>query len=346
MTNNGLPLSRDISPTRRHWYWTALRRLGLSALVLLSLWSLAALYFSPFPTAQRIALCATYLFIAGMSLWRVPSFRAACTVNILLIALVQVWWWTVPPVNDAAWQADVGRLPRIDFVGDEVRVKNIRDFEYRSEFDYSPRYLDAVYKLDDLRTLDLFLIHWGSPAIAHTILSFGFGDNRYLAVSIETRKQIGQTYSALRGFFRQFTLIYIVAIERDVIRLRTDFRNEDVYLYRLQVAPALARQVLTSYAEHINQLSERAEWYNALTENCTTSIRNDIYAYMPNKSLDWRLLANGYIDEMLYERGNLYAKIPFPELKQHSYINAKAHALSDGADYSSGIRSGLPGFEL
>lgn len=316
--------------------------LGLP-LVIAAVWAIAALYFSPLGIWQRWGAIGGFSAAAiAVLLWlRAPALRyAAATVLVVLVAL---WWWRLPPSNDLPWQLDVSVLPAVEFDGDEVVVHNIRDFVYTAEFDYTPRYRTERYRLDQLRTLDLFLVHWGSPWIAHTILSFGFDDGRQLAVSIETRKQIGQEYSAIRGFFRQFTLIYVVATERDVIGLRTDFRNEDVRLYRLQVTPDFARKVFFQYAQHINRLYERAEWYNALTENCTTSIRNDIYAFLPNKSFDWRLLLNGTIDEMLYERGALYDGLPFAELKRRSYINPVARALPPGSDYSTGIRQDLPG---
>jgi hypothetical protein len=257
---------------------------------------------------------------------------------------VGLWWWQLAPTNDAPWQLDAMQLPSVEFDadGDRFTVRNIRDFVYASEFDYTPRYATEQFSLEQLQAIDLFLVYWGSPWIAHTIVSFGFADGRQLAVSIETRKRVGQEYSAVRGFFRQFTLMYVVATERDVIRLRTDYRNEDVYLYRLRVSPQFARDAFRQYAAHINRLHANPEWYNALTDNCTTSIRNDVYRYLPNQSLDWRLFLNGHIDEMLYERGTLDRSLPLAELKARSYINPVARALPVSADYSAGIRTGLP----
>lgn len=303
-------------------------------------WASAALYFSS--SSPLIAGLFAVAFVPMV--W---TSRRIVTLGIGAVAalLVGIWWWQLTPSNEAPWQADVAELPSIEFDvgGDRFTVRNIRDFLYTSEFVYTSRYRDEQFALSNLRTLDLFLIHWGSPWIAHTIVSFGFDDGRQLAVSIETRKRVGQEYSAIRGFFRQFTLMYVVATERDVIKLRTDYRNEDVYLYRLKTSPQFARDAFRQYAAHINRLHVKPEWYNALTDNCTTSIRNDIYTLMPDKSFDWRLLANGRIDEMMYERGTLDRSLPFAELKARSYINTKAHALPADADYSSGIRIGLPG---
>lgn len=304
------------------------------------LWACAALYFS----APSPIVAGLFGIVLVPMIW---VSRRWLTLAIATLAVVGVgaWWWQLAPTNDAQWQADVATLPevRFDADGDRFTVRNTRDFIYTSEFVYTPRYRDEQYALSQLRTVDLFLIYWGSPWIAHTIVSFGFDDGRQLAVSIETRKRVGQEYSAIRGFFRQFTLTYVVATERDVVRLRTDYRNEDVYLYRLKASPQFARDAFRQYAAHINRLYAAPEWYNALTENCTTSIRNDVYAYLPNQSLDWRLFVNGRIDEMMYERGTLDRSLPFAELKARSYINPVAHALPPGSDYSLGIRAGLPG---
>ena len=124
--------------------------------------------------------------------------------------------------------------------------------------------------------MDLFLVVWGSPLIAHTIMSFGFDDGRYLAMSIETRKEKGEEYSAVGGFFKQYELIYVVADERDVVRLRTNYRGEEVYLYRLRESPEIARPMFLEYLRHVNRLRDRPEWYNALTHNCTTAIRGHV----------------------------------------------------------------------
>lgn len=331
------PVEAAHSAGWRTWLW------GTGALVvtLALLWASAALYFSA-PSPYLAALFA----VAFLPL--VWANRRPLTLLIGAVATLAVlaWWWQLAPSNTADWQADGARLPQVEFEadGDRFTVRNIRDFVYASEFVYTPRYRDEQFALSALRSLDLFLVYWGSPWIAHTILSFGFDDGRQLAVSIETRKRVGQQYSAVQGFFRQFTLIYVVATERDVVGLRTDHRHEDVYLYRLRASPQLARDAFREYAGHINRLHDAPEWYNALTDNCTTSIRNDIYKYLANKSFDWRLLLNGRIDEMLYERGTIDTGLPFAALKERSHINARARALPPGSDFTAGIRRGLPGF--
>jgi hypothetical protein len=237
----------------------------------------------------------------------------------------------------------VARLAWAEIDGDRVVVHDVRNADYRSETDYTVHWEDRSYDLARLRSLDLFLIYWGSPWIAHTIMSWGFDDGRYLAISIETRKEVGEAYSALRGFFRNYELVYVVADERDVVRLRSNFRGEDVYVYRLDVPPQGARQLLLRYLEAVNELHQRAEWYNALTDNCTTTIQRLSGPYQERSWWSWRLLLNGRLDELGYEIGALDQSLPFAELKARSYVNPRALAAGDAPDFSRRIRQGLPG---
>ena len=196
--------------------------------------------------------------------------------------------------------------------------------------------------LADLQTVDLFVITWGAPGIAHTIASFGFGEAGHVSFSIETRKEKGEGYSAIKGFFRQYEKIYVVADEQDVIRLRTNVRREKVYLYPLKVRPALARSIFLDYLRELNRLRDRPQWYNALIANCTTSVRQHVVPYTPDAWLDWRLVVNGFIDRLFYERGLVNRDLPFAELKARSLINEKALAADTDPDFSRRIREGLP----
>src|SRR5439155_12700585 len=164
-------------------------------------------------------------------------------------------------------------------------------FDYRSDTDFTERWEDRTYDLSRLGGVDLFMSFWGPTLLAHTIVSWEFDDGRHLAVSIETRKERGEVYSALRGFFRQYELYSVVADERDVVRLRTNYRGERVFLYRLRGSPELARRLLVSYLEQINRLAQTPRWYNALTHNCTTTIRFHAQQAAVRNPLDWRLFA-------------------------------------------------------
>ena len=223
-----------------------------------------------------------------------------------------------------------------------MTLHNIRNFEYHSEEDYTPQYYDRTFSLSKLKTADLYIVFWGPTLIAHTMMSFGFGDQGYVCISIETRKEEGESYSAVKGFFKQYELIYIVADERDVVRLRTNFRHEDVYLYRLKAEPEVIREVFLDYFKHINQLAEQPQWYNALTHNCTTTIRGHTAPYAHGK-ISWKLLANGYLDTLLYERGVIDTILPFEQTRAACKINDRAISLDPDQDFSHDIRKGRPG---
>jgi hypothetical protein len=262
---------------------------------------------------------------------------------LAISALVLGWWLLMPPSNDRNWQPDVALLPWGEIQGSQVTLHNIRNCDYRSETDYTVRHYDKTYDLAKLKSVDLFLVHWGSPYIAHSMLSFDFEGEGNVCISIETRRRVGQDYSTLMGLFRQFELTYVVADERDLIGLRTNYRHEQVYLYPLKTSEDFARKVFLNYLGKINGLRQRPEWYNALTGNCTTGMRGRTAPYNPDGSFDWRIIVNGYLDEMLYERGRIDTSLPFPELKKRSLINQKAQGLDKSPDFSRLIRAGLPG---
>ena len=260
------------------------------------------------------------------------------------VVVVLMWWFLLQPSNNRDWLPDVAVLPFADIAGNQVTVHNIRNCDYRTETDFEVHHYDKTFNLDQLRTVDLYLVTWGSPHIAHTMVSFGFADGDYVCFSIETRKEKGEDYSAMKGLFRQFELTYIIADERDLIRLRANYRQgEEVCLYRLQVTPEQGRKLFLDYLRRANELHERAEWYNALTDNCTTAIRAQ-RTTADRAPWDWRMLVNGHLDEMLYERGMIVTNLPFAELKKISNINDRAKAADQAADFSQQIRKDLPGF--
>jgi Domain of unknown function (DUF4105) len=284
-----------------------------------------------------LAICAALAF--GMR-----GFARRCAALAIAVAGVAAWWLSIPASNDRDWQPDVARLPRAAIAGSRITLENVRNFAYRTETDYDERWETRRYDLDALRGVDLFISYWGSPHIAHTIASWEFEGAPPLAISIETRKEKGESYSALRGFFRQYELYYVVADERDVIRLRTDFRGEDVYLYRIRMPLERARAVLLDYLEDVNRLAEHPRWYNAITNNCTTTIRYHTMRVAGNNPWSWKILANGHLDELIYQRGTVDTSLPFAELRRRSAISEKARSLGNAVDFSARIREGLPGF--
>jgi hypothetical protein len=314
-------------------------------LLLLIAWGGGALWIDG-PVSRPLAggLAVTFVLASLAILVFVRPFWRAVPVFLVLFVLLYAWWDHIPARNDRAWQPDVAKLPYATFDGDRVTVHNVRNFDYRTEYDYTPRWEERTFDLSKLEGSDLFLSFWGIPGIAHTIMSWDFSDGQHLAVSIETRKEPGESYSTLRGFFRQYELYYVVADERDVVRLRTNYRDphEQVYLYRLRPRPDRGRAVLLQYLHEVNRLAERAAWYNALTHNCTTTIRLNVIAAGVNMPLDWRLVANGHLPEFLYENGVIDTGMPLAELTAKSLINERAEAADHDPEFSARIRGGLP----
>lgn len=318
---------------------------GFALLLTLTLtaWAAAALYFDLLPgTSLRTLGASSYgLAMVGALL----TFRGrgkAIAICLVGFALVLAWWLTLKPSNDRAWQPDVAQTAWAEIDGDHVTIHNVRNCDYRTEGDYTPHWETRSYDLSQIRGMDIFLTYWGSPWIAHPIVSFQFGDNDYIAMSIETRKEVGEQYSAIRGFFRYYELIYTVSDERDVVRLRTNYRKgEETYLFHTRATPEHARATFLNYLKKINRIRNRAEWYNALTNNCTTNIAT----LAGEPQLDWRVLLNGRADQMLFERGDLATgNLPFAQLKQQAHINAAARAANDAPDFSRRIREGRAGF--
>jgi hypothetical protein len=315
---------------------------GWCGLVLVTLWAAAALYFDVRVAWLRAPLAAAY-GLGMLAVWVCVRRPLKAFITAGGFALVLLWWFSLQPANERDWQPDLAVLPYADIVGNKVTIHNIRNCDYRTETDFDVRHYDKTFDLDKLRTVDLFLVYWGSPHMAHTMVSFGFEGDDYVCMSIETRKEKGEGYSAAKGLFRQFELTYVIADERDLVRLRTNYRSgEDAYLYRARMTPEQGRRFLLNYLQRANDLRERAEWYNAMTGNCTTAIRTQ-RAAADRAPWDWRMLVNGHLDELLYERGTIATNLPFAELKQRCLINPRAKAADKADDFSKQIREGVPG---
>lgn len=305
-------------------------------------WALAIAFRLPGPVwlAQGAAVLFTVTMLGVLVFVR--PFRKALGIAFLVMGVVLIWWSTIRPSNDRDWLPEVARAPTGEVQGDKLVVRNVRNFDYRSETDFSERWEDRTYDLSKLRGVDIFISHWGSPYIAHPIVSWDFADGRHLAFSIETRKERGEAYSTVRGFFREYELVYIAADERDLVRLRTNYRGEDVYLYRIRLRPDVARALLLAYIGHANRLAAQPEFYNAAIDNCTTGIRVNVQHIGAAQPWDYRILVNGLGDQMLYERGRIDTSMPFEQLKAASLIVDKAKAADQAVDFSQRIREGLP----
>jgi hypothetical protein len=327
------------------------RAVGLLFIGLLMLgasgWGVLALhYWDHANPALRDALAAAWALaslvcLSGFAVrrWRWRSLAGFTGLFALLLAA----WSALAPSNDRDWEPENAVLAYADIDGERVTLHNIRNFDYHSETDFTPAYYDRSFDLRQLETVDMFTVYWMGPAIAHVFLSFGFTDGAHVAFSIETRRERGQVYSSVAGFFRQYTLYYAVGDERDIVRLRTNYRHdptERVYLYRLRGTEADAKRLLLAYLGEINALKQHAEWYNTLTSNCTNSIWLLSRLNPEHVPYSWKVLVSGHLPEYLYEQGKLDTSVPFAELQRRAYINPLAQAADQAADFSQRIRAG------
>jgi hypothetical protein len=326
---------RFLPRLRRGIFWVALGAF--------TLWIFPAIAWSNLPVVLRPVAILLILGAEFVLLRRLPHGPKRTAALGGVAAVVIAAWLCIPASNDRDWQPDVAAPAFAEIQGSRVTVHNVRNCVYRSSSDFDVRYEDRVVDLDRIRSLDFYVVYWSSPSICHTMLSFGFDDGRYLCLSVEARKEKGEGYSAIKGFFRQFELVYVVADERDLVGVRTNHRGEQVYLYRLRTTPDEVRGVFLDTMRRINELKDRPEWYNALTHNCTSNLRDRTAPYARKQVWSWKFLLNGYIDGLVYERGALDQSLPFDELKKRSLINDRAKSADRDPAFSARIREGLPG---
>jgi len=298
-----------------------------------------------------MAAPAIYLVVLALFLAIVKSrvFRIGGCVAGFFVVLV--CWLSIKPSNDRDWQSNLSRTPWAEIADDRVTLHNFRHCYYREETEFTCEWFTKEVLLSQIRGVDFFVDYWGSPWIAHPIISFQFGDNDYVAASIEARYQVGQSYSPIRSFFRQFPIIYVFASERDLIRLRTNYRSgEKVYLFHTTTSPQWSRDLFLQYLRQANGLRDTPRWFNAITNNCTTSIFANMAAtgHMATGTsrYSWWVLLNGRAPEMLYRGGYFAGKLPFSELMAQAYINPVANTVNDASDFSQRIRKNRAGFEF
>ena len=334
-----------------------MRILALAFLYLLvtgfTAWGAFALYFS-YPDNMMLGTFLPVGVVMGgiavlvglaVSRWRLTALGGF----ICMLAGLLIWWGGIEPSNDRQWKPEVAIAPYATADGDMVTMHNIRNFDYRSETDFTAAYYDKTFDLRELDAVDLIASYWAGPDIAHIFLSFGFGLDEHLAISIERRDEIGEGYSTVKGLFRQFELVYVVADERDVIRLRTNYRRdppEDVYLYRAVGPIENTRRLFMGYIQEINSLKEKPEFYNTLLTNCTNNIWLHTRVNPGHIAYSWKVLLSGHVPEYLYDQGRLDTSLPFTELRARSRINDRAHAHGGDADFSRHIREGIAGISF
>jgi len=297
-----------------------------------------------FKSARFLSLAALMLPALGCTtlqlgeVGEIPLAQVALPLAELEDQAVKV----MQPSNYRNWSPDQALLPSAEFEGDRVTVRNIRNCKYLPDGSYVVGHYDKTFDLNRLSSVDFIVVPFPpAPALAHTMLSFGFEDREYLAVSVEVRKEKGESYDVLKGTMRQYELMYVVGDERDLIKLRTNCRGDDVYLYRTRASRQQVRDLFVDIIERVNQLTVEPEFYDTLTNNCTTSIMRHVNRLVPDRvPYDPRVIFSGYSDRLAYDLGLLDTDLSFAETKRRARINELARRYADSPDFSARIRQG------
>lgn len=315
------------------------------ALSLALAWTALAIAMAPLP--WRPARIVLALAFAGFSLWTLWTlWRARRPGPMLAVAaLLLAWcavWASIRPSHDREWRPEVAVMPRIAIQGDRILISGYRQFEYRSASDFTAAYRERELRLSDLEGLDFYVSYWREGPVAHTFVSFLFKDDDPVVVSIETRPEVGEGFAPVASLFRHFELIYVVGDERDLVKVRSNHRGEQVFLYRTNLSAAAARRLFLVYAERINELAARPEFYHLLSNSCTINIVRYANRVGREGRLDIRHVLNGWSDRYLYRAGFIDTSMPFARLRERASINAAARAAADDPAFPARIREGLP----
>jgi hypothetical protein len=320
----------------------------LCGLILLAAgWGTLALHFALAPPAPLFWLLVVILVGGALAaLWGVCARRRRrLRVGIFVAMMLCLFgsWWSLQPSQQRDWSDDVAQRLRAEVDGSRVILHNVRNFDWRSESDYQPRWETRQYDLDRLVSADLVLSYWMGPHIAHTLVSFAFDDGSRVVFSVEIRKQRGESFSALGGFFRKFEQTLVAADERDILRVRTNARGEDMYLYRLAISPTGLRKMFMGYVQQAQQLDRQPSFYNTITSNCTSIVFELVRQLRPGLPVDWRLLLSGHLAEYAYDQHGLLPGYDLATLQRLGQVTERAREADQAADFSTRIRTGMPG---
>lgn len=332
--------------TSKTWYLKPFCWIGKAFKVffqlLLILWSSLALYYSNLPWhSVRVIMAISFALFSVWALWITRRRHMVLLFSALFVGIL-IWWSTILPTQHRDWRPEVAVMPRAIINGDTVRFTGLRNFDYRTRDDFTVHYEEREVSLSHLTGVDLFISYWMPGPVGHTFVSFLFDNAPPVSISIETRPEMGQEFSPVASLFKQFELIYVVGDERDLVRVRTNFREEKVFLYHIKISPEKARRLFLVYLNRINELADQAEFYHLLSNSCTINIIR--YANKAGRTgrVDIRHYLNGWIDSYLYAKGWLNNTIPFEELRSRSLINKAAQDADNSPDFSQKIRANLP----
>jgi hypothetical protein len=320
------------------------RGLGGALLLILGIWIGLSLYFQiAAPLVSFFYGCLAACCLGGLRMiWRGHLGRAF-GLSAVVLAVWALWWQGIAPQEDRNWMAEVSRGVTSEPGSDGlVRVRNIRDFRWSSPTEAVERWYDLEVQPEQITSVDLIMSVWDSPNIAHTLVSFGFADGRHIAFSGEIRREVGEEFSALGGFFKRFELVLIAADERDIVHLRTDARGESVSLYPVEMGPAQRAALFQAFLDYGNALAEEPRWYHTLWTNCTTMPYRLVRGIAEGLVFDLRVILSGRLPGYLYDLGVLpgAGTVPLAELKARAALPPSPVDGLSSQDYSWLLRQG------
>jgi hypothetical protein len=315
---------------------------------LLATWGAFALWFQVpggvLLQGLGVALWVAFSLAIVVILWRGRLAVGTLSFAVAFAALL-IWWLQISPSNNRLWADDVAQTTTGVVDGDRVTLHNVRNFDWRTETDYTQRWETRTYDLRHLNSLDMILSYWSMPAIAHVLISFGFDDGEHVVFSVEIRREKTESFSEIGGFFKEFELSVIACDERDVIRVRTNVRGEDDYLYRIRMPVDDIRSLFLAYVSQANDVARKPRFYNTITANCTTIIYHMAKRIVGHLPLDYRVLLSGYLPGYVYKVGGLDTRYPLEELRTVGRITERAKESDRRPSFSADIRAGIPSLE-
>jgi hypothetical protein len=313
-----------------------------------AIWGACALWYQA-PGGHALKTLSVLLWIAVSAALLVFLWHGRTALGLLafagLFGTLLLWWQHIAPSNDRIWAPDVAQMTTGSVDGDEVTLHNVRNFEWRSDTDYVQHWETRHYELNRLNSVDMIMSYWTGPAIAHMLISFGFDTGEHVVFSVEIRPEAHEGFSELGGFFKEFELSIIAADERDVIRVRTNVRGEDDYLYRIHMPVPDMRSLFLAYIGEANALLQKPRFYNTVTVNCTTLVYHmmkRIVGYLP---MDYRIVFSGYLPQYVYRVGGLDSRYSLAALRALGRITDRAKKADRSETFSADIREGIPEFK-
>ncbi len=312
---------------------------------LLAIWGSFALWFQVphgfLLQSLVVGLWILFSLAIVVALWR-GRLAGGTTSFAVAFAGLFFWWWQLQPSNQREWADDVAQMTTGVVDGDHVTLHNVRNFDWRTNTDYVQRWETRTYDMRGLDSVDMVLSYWSMSAIAHVLISFGFNDGEHVVFSVEVRREKTESFSEIGGFFKEFELSVIASDERDVIRVRTNVRGEDDYLYRIRLPVPAIRSLFLAYVNQANEVARTPRFYNTITANCTTIIYHMAKRIVGHLPLDYRLLLSGYLPSYVYKIGGLDSRFSLEELRARGRITERAKKSDRRDTFSADIREGIP----